>query len=154
MRWATCAALTVSIGMSAASLFWSARRELGLTLTTRGTRLRAAALDVPSSAPAQAPVPAETGDAGLQGVVEALPQNVYHVTPYNDWPLFAINVREGQRLKFRRENGKWVGDSNSLTIQFETPAEIDSKSEEMEIAALERQSAELAADVLAVELQK
>ena len=89
----------------------------------------------------------------MPGVLEALPHNVYHATPYNDWPLFRIGVREGQRLTFRREGGNWVGDETSLFVQFETPAEIDGKKEDVEIAALEKQSEELARDVLRIELR-
>ena len=90
----------------------------------------------------------------LTGLVEAIPQNVYRATPYNDWPLFRVNVHEGQRLRFRRENGRWAGDDPLLFIQFETPAEIDGKKEGVEIADLERQSATLALEVLRAELGK
>src|SRR5262249_53007111 len=53
-----------------------------------------------------------------------------------------------------RKNGRWEGDNSSLTVQFETPAEIDFKREDIEIARLEKRTAELAEDILEDELQK
>ena len=95
----------------------------------------------------------DPGDS-IAGIVEAIPQNVFHATPYNDWPLFEIRVREGQRLKFNRERGAWSGDIPALFIQFETPAEIDGKKEDVEIAALEKAAAQTSLDILRTELQK
>lgn len=40
----------------------------------------------------------------LPGTLEAVPDRIFRVVPYNDWPLFKISVHEGQRLKFHREN--------------------------------------------------
>jgi hypothetical protein len=100
---------------------------------------------------------AATRPADLQrvpGLVEAIPHNVFRATPYNDWPLFRLGVYEGQRLKFRRGDGRWEGDDPLLFIQFETPAEIDGKKEDVEVADLEKQSAETALEILRVELEK
>lgn len=90
----------------------------------------------------------------VPGLIEAIPRNVFHASPYNDWPLFELRVHEGQRLRFRREEGRWVGDQPGLFIQYETPAEIDTKKEEVELADLEERSATLARDVLREEMQK
>ena len=90
----------------------------------------------------------------LSGIVEAIPQNIYHASPYNDWPLFEIKVREGQRLKFARENGVWTGDRTALFIQFETPAEIETRNEEVEVAALDKVATVSDRDILRVELEK
>jgi len=90
----------------------------------------------------------------LTGIVEPISQNIFHATPYNDWPLFEIKVREGQRLKFRRDQGGWAGDCTALFIQFETPAEIDGKKEDVEVAALEKAAAESTRDILRTELEK
>ena len=73
----------------------------------------------------------------VPGLIEAIPERVFHASPYNDWPLFELHVHEGQRLKFRRENGRWTGDG-SLFTQFETPAEIESRTEEVAIAESRR----------------
>lgn len=88
------------------------------------------------------------------GIVEPVPRNVFHASPYNDWPLFELRVHEGQRLKFHREGGKWTGDEVGLFIQFETPAEIDGKEEDVEIAQLEERTANIARDSLREEMQK
>lgn len=151
MRWTTSVVLALSLAMSVASLVRSTRRE-GTTaaphVESPAPRLTAAGIQ------AAAP-PVETLRLDrVPGQVEPLPQNVYHVVPYNDWPLFEISVVEGQRLKFHRTQGKWVGDSDSLTVQFETPAEIDSRTENIEIARIEKQSAELSEDIQEDELQK
>ncbi len=69
--------------------------------------------------------PAPVDLSKVPGVVEAIPENVVRVMPYNDWPLLQVSVHEGQRLKWSREKGSWVGDSPIVTTQFETPAEID-----------------------------
>jgi multidrug efflux pump subunit AcrA (membrane-fusion protein) len=68
--------------------------------------------------------------------------------PYNDWPILRVDVHEGQRLTWHRENGTWVGDNDVLTTQFETPAEIDGTIEAVELSKTElegvRSKAELA----------
>jgi len=61
----------------------------------------------------------------LKGFVEPIPDRVFRIMPYNDWPLLRIDVHEGQRLSWKRVNGSWVGDNDVLTTQNETPAEID-----------------------------
>lgn len=73
--------------------------------------------------PTQPLVPVDL--ARVPGRVEAIPENVVRIMPYNDWPLLQVSVHEGQRLKWSREKGSWVGDSPVVTTQFETPAEID-----------------------------
>lgn len=94
------------------------------------------------------------GLAPVPGLVEAIPQNVFHASPYNDWPLFELHVHEGQRLKFRREKGSWVGDRDGLFVQFETPADIDAKEEDVKVANLEVKMARLARDVLREDMGK
>ena len=96
----------------------------------------------------------ESGAGGIRGFVEAIPQNVYHASPYNDWPLFELHVYEGQRLKNRREKGSWVGDDTCLFTQFETPAEIDAKNEDVNIADLELKMANLARNALREDMSK
>ena len=90
----------------------------------------------------------------VPGLIEAIPERVFHASPYNDWPLFELHVHEGQRLKFHRVKDGWAGDCTGLFTQFETPAEIDTKNEEVAIAALEEQTAKMARDVLREELAK
>ena len=65
------------------------------------------------------------GSITISGVMEAMPDRIYRIMPYNDWPLLQISVHEGQRLHWNREKGGWVGDSPIVTTQFETPAEIE-----------------------------
>lgn len=151
MRWTICLALGLCLVLSAARLAWSSRREGVVEASTARASPRR-----PSLADHQEPA-AAPGSVDLDrvpGQVEALPQNVYHVVAYNDWPLYEISVSEGQRLRFHRAHGRWEGDHDSLTIQFETPAEIESRKEDIEIAALEVQSARLAEEVLKDELDK
>jgi hypothetical protein len=114
-----------------------------------------AANDRPPESPAGRTRPVPPPDLSrVTGVIEPIPQNVYRASPYNGWPLFELHVREGQRLRFRREGGRWVGDSTALFTQLETPSEIDGLKEEVEVAALEARSAGLAVEILRDELGK
>ena len=108
----------------------------------------------PASTGTAANAAASPGAAGRLGIVEAIPQKVFHASPYNDWPLFELHVHEGQRLKFHRENGSWAGDSTCLFVQFETPADIQARNEDATIADLELKAANLARNVLGDDMRK
>lgn len=151
MNWTTRTALAISIGMSAAALAWSIHRVGDADTSPPGRRADATRAEADAD---RATIGADFSPDRTPGRVEPLPQNVYHVVPYNDWPLFQISVLEGQRLKFRRVKGGWEGDNSALTIQFETPAEIDARKEDVEIAELEKQAAEIGEEVLGAELRR
>ena len=152
MRWTTCLALILCVGTSAAAIAWSLSRASDSDALPPAWRPNSSLTQGDDSRDSITSV--DHVLSHVLGHVEPLPKNVFHVVPYNDWPLFAISAREGQRLKFKRVNGRWEGDSDGLTIQFETPAEIESKREDVEIATLEKQASELAVEVLEAELNK
>jgi len=87
----------------------------------------------------------------VQGTVEPIPDRVFRIMPFNDWPVLKVDVHEGQRLTWKRENGTWVGDNDILTIQFETPAEIDGVIEAAEIAKIELTAARSKAEMTKIE---
>ncbi|MBI1325312.1 HlyD family efflux transporter periplasmic adaptor subunit [bacterium] len=101
---------------------------------------------------AQGSSESETGHlAKVKGVVEPIPDRVFRIMPYNDWPILRVDVHEGQRLTWKREKGAWVGDSDILTTQFETPAEIDGVIEEASRAKIELAAARSKAELAKVE---
>ncbi len=87
----------------------------------------------------------------IAGTVEPIPDRVFRIMPYNDWPILRVDVHEGQRLTWKRENGTWVGDNDILTTQFETPAEIDGVIEAAEIAGIELTAARSKAEMTKIE---
>lgn len=87
----------------------------------------------------------------VEGVVEPIPDRVFRIMPYNDWPILKVDVHEGQRLTWKRENGTWVGDNDILTTQFETPAEIDGVIEAARVARIELNAARSKAEMTKIE---
>jgi hypothetical protein len=97
--------------------------------------------------------PHATGTEILSGIVEAIPDRVFRIMPYNDWPLLRIDVHEGQRLTWTRKNGAWVGDNDILTTQNETPAEIDGTIIEADIAVTELAAAKSKSELAVVQAE-
>lgn len=85
--------------------------------------------------------------------MEAMPERIFRIMPYNDWPLLQISVHEGQRLHWNREKGAWVGDSQIITTQFETPAEIDTFIIESEKAVELAKAVTLSSEKTIIEAQ-
>ncbi len=89
----------------------------------------------------------------LTGITEPIPDRVFRIMPYNDWPVLRVDVHEGQRLTWRRKNGGWVGDNDVLTTQFETPAEIDGVIEAAARAKIELEAARSKAEMALIEAE-
>lgn len=139
-------AVVGSLALSTAAFAFSARREM--FPEEHVSHASSAARDNRSTTPV---IPDKQR---LPGTLEAVPNRVFRVVPYNDWPLFQVSVHEGQRLKFNREGGRWTGSSDGLTIQFETPAEIDGLTERAEAAKLEERAQVLKEEITRLELPK
>ncbi|MFM7130610.1 MAG: HlyD family efflux transporter periplasmic adaptor subunit [bacterium] len=99
------------------------------------------------------PAPISVDLSKVPGRVEAIPANVVRIMPYNDWPLLQVSVHEGQRLKWSREKGSWVGDSPVVTTQFETPAEIDTFIFDSQKSAKELAGVRLKSEKAVVEVE-
>lgn len=146
---------TVSYAALAASLGWIARHEREIWKSSSRPKSRPA--ESLHAAPA---LPREGHEAharidlkDVRGVVESIPDRTFRLVPYNRWPILEIHVHEGERLKFERKNGAFHG-GKTLVTQRETPSEIDSFKEDVEIAEIAHHESMLRKELLEVELAK
>lgn len=138
-----------ALALSTVSVVYTSREHQKLLSQPAVTENRQALVELHKAPEKPGPVDL----SNVAGIVEAIPENVVRIMPYNDWPLLQVSVHEGQRLKWSREKGSWVGDSPIVTTQFETPAEIDTFIFDSEKSGKELASVRLKSEKAIVEAE-